>query len=285
MSTTSSPRLKAILKKPSQVLTVGIDYNPSQSSKFHNDKNEVSILSMQLRKSKISSIWCQHLDHVQDFYEEQKTAQGNFPGPVPIIYHGPILGDINHLQTIVYSGVTGIVVSLQDDRSVLDVWWNNVDGSSNNNNNDGSVELIWKVSTVDNARQVLEMTDHRADAFWLSPTKDTNDATTLFEGIVAILPKSSLIILSLDPMQPDGGEISMGKEWKQSLGCSSVVVKQVCVGDSEDIMYVQFLVNGLTSKASTEFKFTGLTGSTNGHFGGVQANNKVQWRRMEQTAK
>ena len=66
----------------------------------------------------------------------------------------------------------------------------------------------------------------------------------------------------------------------KALGAASGVVMKACVGDVEDLEYAQFLVNGLTSKASSEFKFSGLTGSTNGHFGGVQANSKVSWRRV-----
>jgi hypothetical protein len=61
-----------------------------------------------------------------------------------------------------------------------------------------------------------------------------------------------------------------------------VMIRRACVGDSEDLEYAQFLVGGLTSKASSEFKFTGLTGSTNGHFGGIQANGTVKWKRMEE---
>jgi hypothetical protein len=38
-------------------------------------------------------------------------------------------------------------------------------------------------------------------------------------------------------------------------------------------------VSGLTSKASKEFKFSSLTGSTNGHFGGIQSNSSVKWER------
>lgn len=264
-SSLSSPKLKSTLKKPSKVLTVGIEYDPQSN---HHDKNEASMLSMQLRKSKVSSIWCHHLEHVQDFSEEQASAQGNFPGPVPIIFHGP-LKDVHQLQEVVNAGAAAVVASLKDDRAVLEAWID--EGNS-------GVEFVWKISTVEDAQQVLDLTGNAADAFRLT-TKD--DDTSLLEEIVASLPKSSLFILPLDPMQPDGAEVTRGKEWKQLLGCPSVVVRKACVGDAEDIMYSQFLVNGLTSKASSEFKFTGLTGSTNGHFGGVQAKNKVQWRRME----
>jgi hypothetical protein len=267
-ATAASPKLKSLLKKPSKVLTVGVEYDPKPS----HDKNEASVLSMQLRKSKISSIWCKHVEHVQDLSQEQGTAQGNFPGPVPIIYHGP-LDCVGQLQEVVNAGASAVVVSLKDNRSVLEAWREQCKDDA------GIVELVWKISTVGEAQQILDLTDYVADAFWV---KAKGDEISMLEEIVTVLPKSSLFILPLDPMQPDGAEITRGKEWKQRLGCPSVVVEQACVGDAEDIAYAQFLVNGLTSKASTEFKFSGLTGSTNGHFGGVHANNQVKWRRVDQ---
>jgi hypothetical protein len=88
-----------------------------------------------------------------------------------------------------------------------------------------------------------------------------------------------LWIAAVNAMQPDGAEIANGKEYK-TRGCGSILVRNACIGDSEDTEYAQFCVGGFTSKASSEFKFSGLTGSTNGHFGGIQANSSVKWRRM-----
>jgi hypothetical protein len=83
-----------------------------------------------------------------------------------------------------------------------------------------------------------------------------------------------------DPMQDGGAEIETGKEFK-SMGFASVLVKNACVGDKEDVDYASFVVSGMTSKASKEFKFSGLTGSTNGHFGGIQSNSSVKWERTK----
>ena len=81
-------------------------------------------------------------------------------------------------------------------------------------------------------------------------------------------------------MQADGAEVEQAKELKK-LGVGSILVQNACVGDSEDLEYSSFVVGGMTSKASSEFSFSGLTGSTNGHFGGVQARGTVQWQRTK----
>lgn len=83
-------------------------------------------------------------------------------------------------------------------------------------------------------------------------------------------------------MQPGGVEVERAKQAKTQLGCASVLIRQACVGDAEDVEYAQFLVSGMTSKASSQFKFSGLTGSTNGHFGGIQQNQEIKWRRGTQ---
>jgi hypothetical protein len=255
-----APVLKSLLKKPSKVLTVGVEFAHNTDSML--DKNELSILSMQLRKSKVSSIWCTTVDTVQVFSEEQATAQGNFPGPVPVIFHGPLSDSEKALS----AGASAIVVSS------INEWNKHPLGCK--------AEIIWKVSSIEDVQKVLELTGDEAAAdaaFWLD---GINYDETTMKQITDSIPKSSLCIASLYPMQPDGGEIEQGKQYK-ACGCASMMIKNACVGDVEDIEYSQFLVSGLTSKASSEFKFSGLTGSTNGHFGGVQANNKVKWRRVQ----
>jgi hypothetical protein len=260
----TAPVLKSLLKKPSKVLTVGVEYSASQQQL--TDKNALSILSMQLRKCKVSSIWCDNVEHVGIFADEQATAQGNFPGPVPVIYHGPL----DQAVAAVQAGASAVVASW-DEKNDLD----NVDS-----------EIIWKVSSAEQVATVLkEMGDSAAaaaDKAFLIQV-DNDDSTTITQGILETIPKSNLAIVALQPMQADGAEVGMARQL-QKLGYASVVVQDACVGDSEDIEYAQFLVNGMTSKASSEFKFSGLTGSTNGHFGGVQANNQIKWRRVTESS-
>ena len=47
-------------------------------------------------------------------------------------------------------------------------------------------------------------------------------------------------------------------------------------------MHTGFAIEGLTSKASSEFKITGMTGHVNGHFGTgtfEKSSNAIQWAR------
>ncbi|KAG7342894.1 hypothetical protein IV203_020839 [Nitzschia inconspicua] len=248
----TAPILKSQLKKPSKVLTVGVEYTGNQ-----NDKNELSILSMQLRKSKVSGLWCRQVELVQVFVEEQATARGNFPGPLPVIYNGAL----DQAVAAKEAGATAIVSSY-NEKELL----NNIE-----------TEIIWEISSVDEAEKVLKEMDDSTDAAFLINVD--SDDTTIAQGILEKIPKQCLVIAALKPMQDDGAEVELGRRLK-TLGCSSIFIRDACVGDGEDIEYTQFVVNGMTSKASSEFKFSGLTGSTNGHFGGVQANSKISWRRV-----
>ncbi|CAJ1939217.1 unnamed protein product [Cylindrotheca closterium] len=239
--------LKSILKKPSKVLTVGVDCDVS-------NKSDISMLSMQLRKSKVSSIWCSNLEAVKEFTTEQKSSKGSFPGPLPVIYTG------EDRSAAVENGAAAVVLSAEDDLSTA-----------------GDAEVVWKVSSLEQVKMVLQATSDAADVFLVDVPNEED-----FEAIVESLPKTSLCIASVDPMQTDGAEIAIGKKLKK-VGYGSILVRSAIVGDAEDLPYAQFVVDGFTSKASSEFKFTGLTGSTNGHFGGIQANGSVKWRRtMEQ---
>lgn len=238
--------LKSILKKPSKVLTVGVECDVS-------DISDISLLSMQFRKSKVSSIWCSDLQAVKEFSTEQASSKGSFPGPLPVIYSG------EDFRAALENGASAVVLSAEDNLSAA-----------------GDAEVVWKVSSLDQVTKVLKATSDAANVFLVEVS-----SVEQFGAIVQALPNTSLCIASVEPMQKDNAEIAMGKNLKK-VGCGSVMVRSAIVGDAEDLPYAQFLVDGLTSKASSEFKFTGLTGSTNGHFGGVQATGTTKWRRMKE---
>lgn len=258
----ATPNLKAALKKPSKTLTVGVEY--LRASENSVSANELSILSMQLRKSKVAAIWCSNLVDAAGFAKEQESAKGNFPGPCPVIYDArqPISSE-DDMQAAIEVGVTAIAVGVDSIDTIV--------ASSSVK---GAVELIWKVANVGDVQTVLTATENSAEAFLYQGNVDN------IAAVAAVLPPSAFLLASVDPMQADGKEITAGRELKKS-GCVSLLVRSTCVGDAEDLEYTRFLVDGLTSKASSEFKFTGLTGSTNGHFGGMQANGTVKWRRVQ----
>ena len=275
----TAPMLKSLLKKPSKVLTVGVEYSPQRPDDLGEDRPEenLDVFSMKLRQqAKVSFIVCSDLPTIKLLSAEQETAKGNFPGPVPIVYDGELSpSSTSSLEVVSEAGASAIVI----DAGTHDALMLAESASST------GLETIWKVTTVEEAKQVLESTNELADVFLLDIRVDDNDdAMTKISGIIEALPKTCMSIATLhDPMQEDGAEIETGKELK-SMGCASVFVKKACVGDQEDIDYSSFVVSGLTSKASKEFKFSGLTGSTNGHFGGIQSNSSVKWERTRLSA-
>ena len=224
ITTGSAPQLESILKKPSKVLTVGVELDESIRG------GDLSMLSMQLRKSKVSAIYSSNLDQIEEIAKEQETARGNFPGPLPIIYTG------NDYTAAVENGACAVILSVSENDDLPNV----------------ETEVIWKVSTIDQVDEVMQQTGNTANAFMI----DSNDD---IENLISNIPDGSLCIAAVEPMQPDEAEISQGKEFKR-LGCASILILKACVGDSEDLPYAQYIVHGLTSKASSQFKFTGLTG-------------------------
>lgn len=261
--------LKSLLQKPSKVLTVGLEFVGNK--RLSLSSQDISTLSMQLRKSKVSAIWCGDIELLQDFTKEQETARGNFPGPCPLIFNGPLEDSVAAVEDC---GASAVVVSvpaivrsgIDGGGAMLDFTKVPIVGKE--------VEIVWKVSSVNQVQAVLEGTGHTSDVFWIDDVPSDE-----MKIIAACLPKGTMFIASVEPMQPHGAELEIGKEYKD-IGCASIFVRRACVGDAEDLEYAQYLVSKFTSKASTEFKFTGLTGSTNGHFGGVQASGNVKWRRM-----
>ena len=267
----TAPMLKSLLKKPSKVLTVGVEYYPQPSDDL--PEGSLDVLSMKLREqAKVSFISCSDLNTIRLLSKEQETAKGNFPGPIPIICDSEssmILEDLSE------AGASAIVIDA-GSKDALSI----AESASSND-----LEIVWRVSTAEEANEVLKSTNQQADIFMLDVRADDDDGMAMIPQIIDVLPKSSMAIGTLhDPMQEDGAEIETGKKLK-SLGCASVYVKRACIGDKEDIDYSSFVVGGLTSKASKEFKFSGLTGSTNGHFGGVQARNSIKWERTRLSVK
>jgi hypothetical protein len=83
-------------------------------------------------------------------------------------------------------------------------------------------------------------------------------------------------------MQGGNAEVERAKELK-GMGVTSILLRKACVGDCEDIEYSIFAIEGLTKKRSSTFNMTGLTGSTNGHFGGVASTQATTWLRAKRS--
>lgn len=111
------------------------------------------------------------------------------------------------------------------------------------------------------------------------PSSVEEDSSELKE-ILSNLPKSVVTIAPLPTMLPENNEIALGKHYA-SLGISSLLLEKACVGDEEDIKYSQHAIEGINKKSSSSFSMTGLTGSTNGHFGVSSHAGDVKWRRNE----
>ena len=204
---------------------------------------DLATLSMQLRKINAAALVTSDVTAAAAFVTEQATAQGSFPGPCPVIYSG------DDVEGAIKAGVAAVIV----DASRC------VHGSS----------VIRKVSSAAEAEKVSPEGAYLVDA------DDDN-----VEDLLAVIPAGSVVIASMKSMQTDNAELQRGKELKL-LGVTSVLLEKACVGDGEDVAYASFAINGLTKKKSSTFKMSGLTGSTNGHFGGVASSTTTTWLRVK----
>jgi hypothetical protein len=214
---------------------------------YHGPPNasdgDLSTLSMQIRKINAAALVTSDLPAATAFVVEQATAKGNFPGPCPVIYSG------DNIDGAIQAGVDAVIVDA--NRSVE------------------GIGVIRKVSSPGEVEGIVEGTAYLVDA-----------GCKNLEDILSAIPAGSVVVATVKSMQNENAELQQGKELR-ALGVTSILLDEACVGDGEDVAYTSFAINGLTKKKSSTFNMSGLTGSTNGHFGGVASSTTTTWLRMK----
>ncbi|KAL3798987.1 hypothetical protein HJC23_005126 [Cyclotella cryptica] len=235
-------------------LSIGVEYAPTTTTTATTRQNEqdIAILSMQLRKFHARAIYTSNVLAAAQFVREQQVARGNFPEAVGVGVDAVVLE---------YDSLRG------EDYPLLE-----------------QVGVIWKVSTIDQLQHIMEQ--DLGNVFLLSDellsvgAGDTYniDVEQLREQLSSV-PKSAILIAPLPSMLPQNLEVTLGKSLASSGSISSLLLSNCCVNDDEDLKYAQFAIEGITKKSSSSFSMTGLTGSTNGHFGVSSHVGEVKWRR------
>jgi hypothetical protein len=246
--------LISVLKKPSK--TLGVVLEVSLPLNIEVSEADISLLSMQLRQAKVSSIATRDVIVASVMVKEQESALGSFPEPCPIIYTGA------DYQTAP-PGVTAIVVDA--DKSVPSRY--DVDASL------GSVSVLRRITCVED----LKVLGEHGQGVWVDAADPSEILTQL-----SSLENCELVVLAVPSMQVDNAEIHQSKIWAKDFPIiNAIAVKEACVGDSEDLAYASFLVDGVTKKKSSTFNMSGITGGVNGHFGGVASTKPVTWLRQK----
>ena len=245
-----SNSLLSTLKKPSKTLGVVLEVSTPKST-----DNYLSTLSMQLRKGKASALITSNAAVAAVLAQEQATSTGSFPGPCPVIYTGSTVE--------IPAGVTAIVVDAQTD-----------DMPSTNDD----VDVLRRVTSLEDLAALSGKGQNAA--LWI----DSNDPTAILQQLSSDWAPL-LVVVAVPSMQANNAEIHTPKEWSKRFPLmNAVAIQNACVGDAEDLEYASFLVDGLTKKKSSTFNMSGLTGSTNGHFGGVASSRPVTWKRQNRQA-
>ena len=146
--------------------------------------------------------------------------------------------------------------------------------------------IIWKVNSIEQLQDLIDMDDsNNAGGVFLlardmlpSTVGDDDDDETLKDAL-SQLPKPNVTIAELPTMLPQNYEVTLGKYYANTLGISSLLLTNACVGDEEDISYTTHVIESINKKSSSSFSMTGLTGSANGHFGVSSHSGEVKWRR------
>ena len=230
--------LRSALVSPGKAVSVSIEYSGAAEA--------IDELSQELRKAKAAAIWCDDVDAVKCFADEQATAKGDFPGPLPVVYTGA------DRQNAVEAGAAAVVADAGEDVG-------------------DAAPVIWRV-TSDNAADAAAAAGE-GDAFLF-------DASCTSE-VVSALPAKAVAVASVAAMQEDEAEVETGRACRDA-GAAGVLLRGACVGDDEDIKYARHAVGLLRSKRSSSFAMDGFTGSTNGHFGTSYggADKPKAWKRQ-----
>ena len=253
------PSVCKTLKKRGPGLTVSVEYEPANVQ----TKSDIALLSMQLRKSKVATIWTPSVDAVANFIDEQQTAKGDFPGPCPVIFNGAS----DDAEAAVAAGAAAVVLDAAQAESAPAL----------------DAEVLWRVGSADELEKVKaaggkadEGAGGWADGVGFVIAGEADDAGSVLKA----LPSGAVAVASFEAMQPEGAEIAAGRQLASEYKCKALLMTGACVGDNEDLEYAQYAQYTLTSKASTEFKIDGMTGSVNGHFGMRKAQRVGGWDRQ-----
>lgn len=245
-------------------ISISVGFNPSVDAS--TSSMDMEILSQELRKAKAASIWTSSLDAVQEFSKEQSTAKGNFPGPCSVIYTG------DETVAAIEKGATSVVVEAGSIAKNAET------------DNNYEVDLVCKANNLSEINQAVGA---GFDYAFLIPGSESDLSSDDLVEMLNAIPKSSVVVASLESMQNDSEEIARAKELasitSDSAKISGILIEDACVGDTEDLKYTAFVVENINKKSSSTFKMTGLTGAANGHFGSELSGGlqTAKWRRVE----
>lgn len=245
----SSPLMKA-LKPTNGALAVSVEFSAPPGDPIAD--LPLRMLSKQMRTNNAAAVLTADLNAIGIFAAEQKKAKSDYPGPIPVIF----TGDVAQAADAVNSGASAVVLDPKDlDRA-----------------KELDVEVLWHVSNADQVGPIVEA--GHGDAFLAAGSAALD--------IMPALPEDSVLVASIDSMQANNTEVSTGRGLA-AKGVKSLLLRDACVGDDEDLEYIRFAIGGIKSKASQTFRIGGLTGSTNGHYGtGIFKKDEVrQWDRTK----
>jgi hypothetical protein len=263
MSTTSKNEIIRTALKKMRGVSVSVEFN----SKYPKTDAEIEMLSQELRKAKVAAIFSPNVEYLSQMVKEQEDAKGNFPGPCPIIFNGDC--DEGVINSVIDKGVNGIVCKPGCYRK-----------------DENHVQIITEVHSAQDIQTAIETGCD--DIFLIIASGKSGDE---IQSLMSEMPKESLVIASLDAMQSNSNELCQGKELGSIVAdngskISALLIHGACIGDSEDLKYAQFIVENINKKSSSTFKMTGLTGSSNGHFGSNESGGtaSAKWKRVEHSS-
>jgi hypothetical protein len=204
-------------------------------------------LSKPLRKQcKVAAIFAT-ADALPAIAEEQMSARGDFPGPLPVVLRDEAELLSGALAGAKKSGAAGVVVPLGALGSA---------GASELAAAAAALELevVWEVHSQE---EYAEAAAAGAAAFLVSAVEDSFGVAPAFWAGV---DKGALVLAEVKGQQEGNSEIGLGRALKEA-GCRALLLSGVCATGEKDKNYVAAAARALTSKASTEFAFQGGLGT------------------------
>lgn len=167
----AGPTARAL--KPRRGFAVAVELAPRGAS------SELDLLSMQLRKANIASLWAGDVATVAALAAEQASAKGDFPGPCPVVYNG----DAAEAEAAAASGASAVVL-----------------GPAELGRTPAGTEVLWRVADAAEVRAVVA-----ADAGAAFVVGEAGAAA------VEALPAGALAVVEVEAMQAGNAELGAGK--------------------------------------------------------------------------
>ena len=234
-------RLSQAFLSPSGKLTFSPELvipEPSDPTAILLLSNAVQTFSGRIRGSKANAAFVQGgITALQTFANEQESARGNFPGPVPVVYCSPI--SVDDLTSIAQAGADGVLIPVCGGKEL---------GSIDDLSSEDGWKEACQAALKSGVQPIPEVTlAHESAASW-----DEDKITSLVDELSNSVGETPVsVLLTINPVDDEQEEPVALPSVPKALGKTTPILGSIRVTAGE---------NRLDAEAK-RFKESGFTGA------------------------